>query len=156
MALRGIARQCPSCKRLLQPKWVLKRKITQIGDQNCSEAMIDRGSYACKNNSVCHGSDNGPGYQCSCPNGFEGNPYHKNGRQDIDECQNSTLCVQKCINFTGTYNCSCEPGYEGDGKYNGTGCRMTTFDTTHEQDTRRCHCYRLSANFGDLLAILGT
>ena len=46
----------------------------------------------------------------------------------------STLCVQKCTNFAGTYNCSCELGYEGDGKYNGTGCRMTTFDTTHEQD----------------------
>ena len=44
----------------------------------------------------------------------------------------STLCFQKCTNFAGTYNCSCKPGYEGDGKYNGTGCKMTTFDTTHE------------------------
>ena len=29
-----------------------KEKNTQIGNQNCSEAMKDKGSYACKNNSV--------------------------------------------------------------------------------------------------------
>lgn len=43
---------------------------------------------------------------------------------DIDECQqNSTLCVQACTNYPGTYNCSCQPGYEGDGRSNGTGCK---------------------------------
>ena len=29
-----------------------KEKNTQIGNQNCSEAVKDKGSYACKNNSV--------------------------------------------------------------------------------------------------------
>jgi hypothetical protein len=44
---------------------------------------------------------------------------------DIDECQNATLslCVQKCTNYNGSYECSCEPGYEGDGKSDGTGCK---------------------------------
>ena len=42
---------------------------------------------------------------------------------DIDECQlNSNPCVQNCTNLPGTYNCSCQSGYEGDGKRNGTGC----------------------------------
>ena len=46
---------------------------------------------------------------------------------DIDECQeNSNLCVQNhiCTNLPGTYNCSCQPGYQGDGKSNGKGCTL--------------------------------
>ena len=44
---------------------------------------------------------------------------------DIDECLNSTICVQNCTNLPGTYNCSCQlPGYEGDGKWDGTGCKF--------------------------------
>ncbi|KAK7840739.1 wall-associated receptor kinase 3, partial [Quercus suber] len=43
----------------------------------------------------------------------------------IDECLNSTICVQNCTNLPGTYNCSCQlPGYEGDGKWDGTGCKL--------------------------------
>uniref|UniRef100_A0A2N9IFE0 EGF-like domain-containing protein n=1 Tax=Fagus sylvatica TaxID=28930 RepID=A0A2N9IFE0_FAGSY len=99
-----------------------------IGDQNCSEAKKDLQNYACTskdNRTVCHDSDNGKGYYCSCSKGFEGNPYLPDGCQDIDECQNATLslCAQKCTNYNGTYECSCEPGYEGDAKSDGTGCR---------------------------------
>ncbi|KAK7840738.1 wall-associated receptor kinase-like 9 [Quercus suber] len=44
---------------------------------------------------------------------------------DIDECLNSTICVQNCTNLPGTYNCSCQlPGYDGDGKWDGTGCKL--------------------------------
>uniref|UniRef100_A0A7N2MJL9 Uncharacterized protein n=1 Tax=Quercus lobata TaxID=97700 RepID=A0A7N2MJL9_QUELO len=96
-----------------------------IGDQNCSEAKKSFESYACMANSECHDSDNGPGYQCSCSKGYQGNPYLKDGCQDIDECLNSTVCVQICTNLPGTYNCSCQlPGYDGDGKWDGTVCKL--------------------------------
>lgn len=42
-----------------------------IGDQNCNEAKKGLESYACMaNRSVCHDSDNGPGYQRSCSEGY--------------------------------------------------------------------------------------
>ena len=43
--------------------------------------------------------------------------------QDIDECKESTdRCHDDatCRNKKGSYNCSCNPGYEGDG-FNCTG-----------------------------------
>ncbi|XP_065627236.1 putative wall-associated receptor kinase-like 16 isoform X2 [Quercus suber] len=65
-----------------------------VGDRNCSEAKKDLKSYACMAN-------------------------------NIDECLNSTICVQNCTNLPGTYNCSCQlPGYDGDGKWDGTGCKL--------------------------------
>jgi hypothetical protein len=48
---------------------------------------------------------------------------------DIDECMETNDCVEGaiCQNLLGRYNCSCPPGYEGDGKKGdgkntGTGC----------------------------------
>ncbi|KAL4596091.1 hypothetical protein ACB092_12G139500 [Castanea dentata] len=65
-----------------------------IGNQTCSEAKKGLESYACMAN-------------------------------NIDECLNSTICVQNCTNLPGTYNCSCQlPGYDGDGKWDGTGCKL--------------------------------
>ncbi|KAI9113224.1 hypothetical protein K1719_015749 [Acacia pycnantha] len=97
-----------------------------IWDANCSEAVKNRSSYACMDNSFCVDSQNPPGYLCRCNEGFRGNPYlsGSDGCQDIDECSNSTLnrCSQTCHNLYGTYNCSCLPGYEGNGFKNGTGC----------------------------------
>ena len=42
---------------------------------------------------------------------------------DIDECMNATTCHKDayCNNTKGSFNCTCHPGYSGDGKNNCTG-----------------------------------
>lgn len=38
---------------------------------------------------------------------------------DVDECGAGTFSCDadaECINTKGSYNCSCKPGYQGDGK----------------------------------------
>ncbi|XP_028757678.1 wall-associated receptor kinase 2-like [Neltuma alba] len=99
-----------------------------IWGENCSEAVKNRSSYACMDNSFCVDSQNVRGYLCRCNEGFRGNPYlsGSDGCRDIDACSNSTLnlCSQTCHNLYGTYNCSCLPGYIGNGFKNGTGCLL--------------------------------
>ncbi|XP_078613336.1 uncharacterized protein LOC144882991 [Branchiostoma floridae x Branchiostoma japonicum] len=55
------------------------------------------------------------GYQCdSCPTGYSGNGQRCS---DVDECASGSSCAQLCVNFPGSYQCSCNAGYElgGDG-----------------------------------------
>ena len=33
---------------------------------------------------------------------------------DIDECESSNDCMQKCINSLGSYNCSCDEFFKPD------------------------------------------
>ncbi|AAD34678.1 putative wall-associated receptor kinase-like 8 RLK-Pelle-WAK family [Arabidopsis thaliana] len=57
----------------------------------------------CKGNTFFEDS-----YQCSCHNGYEGNPYIPGGCQDIDECRDPHLnkCgKRKCVNVLGSYRC---------------------------------------------------
>ncbi|KAH7842593.1 hypothetical protein Vadar_007071 [Vaccinium darrowii] len=64
-----------------------------------------------------------------CNKGYKGNPYLSLGCEDIDECEipdlnDCDIVNGKCINTPGSYNCSCNPHYDGDGKSSpdGQGC----------------------------------
>ncbi|KAJ0967580.1 hypothetical protein J5N97_024497 [Dioscorea zingiberensis] len=94
----------------------------------CKEAKANATAYAClSNNSECHDSHNGPGYFCSCLEGYYGNPYLTKGCQDIDECDlpEEYPCYGNCHNTEGNYNCSCPPGWHGDPTVIG-GCKKNS------------------------------
>ncbi|XP_013604404.1 PREDICTED: wall-associated receptor kinase-like 8 [Brassica oleracea var. oleracea] len=46
-------------------------------------------------------------YQCSCKNGYEGNPYLPGGCQDINECKTiyGVCGKHKCVNVPGSFRC---------------------------------------------------
>ncbi|KAF0913784.1 hypothetical protein E2562_024873 [Oryza meyeriana var. granulata] len=85
-----------------------------ITAETCMEATRNKNSYACiSNNSQCIDNlTNGQGYRCKCSNGYEGNPYVKDGCKDIDECLNNVTypCTGICTNTLGNFTCSCYPG----------------------------------------------
>ncbi|XP_021892557.1 putative wall-associated receptor kinase-like 16 [Carica papaya] len=96
------------------------------GNFTCEVAKENNESYACRENSFCFDSDNGPGYGCKCSIGYEGNPYLPNGCIDVDECNEDSLnqCSKSeyCHNIEGNYTCICPKGYHGDGRKDGNGC----------------------------------
>ena len=56
-------------------------------------------------------------FSCICPEGMRGKPL--TGCVDIDECtENLAGCSEHatCSNQIGGYECTCNPGYQGDGK----------------------------------------
>ncbi|XP_050252584.1 wall-associated receptor kinase 2-like [Quercus robur] len=85
-----------------------------IGNETC-EVARNKGNYTCGANSNCIDLKNGPasGYRCKCKEGYDGNPYLKDGCQDIDECNERKICQgnQTCFNEVGSYHCSCIDGY---------------------------------------------
>ncbi|XP_059631708.1 wall-associated receptor kinase 2-like [Cornus florida] len=92
-------------------------------ETSCEDARKSSG-YACQNHSKCSEVDFGPGYRCNCLEGYDGNPYHPDGCQDIDECSDPTLneCENNCENIDGNYTCSCPKWFHGDGRKDGNGC----------------------------------
>ncbi|XP_042012515.1 wall-associated receptor kinase-like 8 isoform X2 [Salvia splendens] len=95
----------------------------RIGDQNCSQAHRNS-TYACQANSHCvdFGAEIG-GYLCNCSKGYIGNPYLYQGCTDINECDDNPCAPHaKCKNIHGSFSCSCDSGYNGDGKKGGSGC----------------------------------
>ncbi|KAG5226252.1 wall-associated receptor kinase [Salix suchowensis] len=78
-------------------------------------------------NSTIQSPVSGQGYHCSCNEGFEGNPYLKEGCQDIDECKGENPCQEgTCKNTIGDYKCQCPRGKYGDGKTRCTGGGLIT------------------------------
>uniref|UniRef100_A0A0D9W3E7 Protein kinase domain-containing protein n=1 Tax=Leersia perrieri TaxID=77586 RepID=A0A0D9W3E7_9ORYZ len=64
-----------------------------VANLTCQEAKQDITGYACLSvNSTCLAVTSQYsylGYRCKCSPGFKGNPYIKNGCQDVDECQST-------------------------------------------------------------------
>ncbi|KAM6552206.1 hypothetical protein CsatB_002014 [Cannabis sativa] len=109
-----------------------------VGNQTCEQAQSNSSSsssssYVCGQNTDCYYSHNGGGYRCRCKQGYEGNPYLKQGCQDIDECSNPMIITnncKECKNIPGSYQCKCPLGMHGDGKNgNCRGFRFTTLAT---------------------------
>ncbi|KAM1422471.1 hypothetical protein ACFX2I_004599 [Malus domestica] len=75
-----------------------------IGNESCDIAAKNERTFGCKANSSCYSQPSG--YVCRCRTGYEGNPYHPDGCQDIDECKATNSCsMGTCINIPGSYNC---------------------------------------------------
>ncbi|PRQ32527.1 putative protein kinase RLK-Pelle-WAK family [Rosa chinensis] len=91
----------------------------------CDEAR-KRKDFACKANSLCvnweMAINESVGYLCKCSPGYEGNPYHPDGCQDIDECKASISPCNHgtCINSLGNYSCLCPKAYKN--RTNAKGC----------------------------------
>ena len=78
------------------------------------QGQYDCYGFPCLNNGYC--IDGVDEYTCSCPFGYEG----KNCENEIDECSEQgqyQVCHEyaTCANAEGSYACSCNPGFFGDG-----------------------------------------
>ncbi|KAM3683915.1 hypothetical protein ACJW31_11G001100 [Castanea mollissima] len=88
-----------------------------VGNERCEAAQKDKENYLCGANSTCIdlNPNSGPGYRCNCKEGYEGNPYLKDGCKDINECEdekkNTCKSNQKCVNVASSFNCVCKEGY---------------------------------------------
>ncbi|KQJ81796.1 wall-associated receptor kinase 2 [Brachypodium distachyon] len=90
--------------------WAIRGNGSGAAILSCANAT----TTACVSaNSDCVDSQNGPGYNCKCSKGFQGNPYVVNGCKNIDECADKAKypCYGVCEDTEGSYECTCRPGY---------------------------------------------
>ncbi|XP_067047323.1 uromodulin-like isoform X1 [Acropora muricata] len=71
-------------------------------------------TWPCTNKGKCLPLYKENHYKCLCTKGFKG----KNCENDIDECSSANECHLDaiCTNTKGSYNCTCQLGFVGDGK----------------------------------------
>ncbi|KAK1692334.1 hypothetical protein QYE76_009031 [Lolium multiflorum] len=109
----------PNRTSLVWLDWAIRGNNSISSDiLSCTQAAkTTTPKYACiSNHSKCVDSTNGPGYNCSCSDGYEGNAYVVNGCTNINECADSTKypCKGECENTEGSYLCTCPSGYRSD------------------------------------------
>ncbi|XP_058208704.1 wall-associated receptor kinase 2-like [Rhododendron vialii] len=105
-----------------------------IGNQSCVEAQNSNASLCQQlGNTTCtDNTDSGSrGYRCRCKDGYQGNPYLTSGCTDIDECIDPDLndCDEHatCTNTPGSFTCSCNHHFFGDGRSDGSRCTPSQF-----------------------------
>ncbi|XP_060671194.1 wall-associated receptor kinase 2 [Ziziphus jujuba] len=120
-----------------------------IRNESCDEAK-KKDNFACKGNTKC--AKNSLGYLCQCLPGYEGNPYHPDGCQDIDECKIESSCGENsiCQNLPGKWTCNCPKGYYHTNK---TDCSKSV---TNNQPVKLVHavCTAVGVSILLLIAIL--
>ncbi|KAM3405898.1 hypothetical protein ACQJBY_000124 [Aegilops geniculata] len=95
--------------------WAIRGSADISGDEilSCKQAATMR-QYACVSaHSDCVDSTNGPGYNCKCSSGYQGDAYLPNGCTNINECANPAKypCYGVCRDTEGGYGCYCPVGY---------------------------------------------
>ncbi|MCL7022426.1 hypothetical protein MKW94_016744, partial [Papaver nudicaule] len=111
-----------------------------VGNETCGEAKRNLMSYACGPNTDCISADNTTGalgYRCSCAAGYSGNPYLNSstggGCQDIDECKEVCMGPNgNCRNTEGSYECSCNKGYQSEVRNNFLDCYPESLQKQHK------------------------
>eukprot|EP00794_Sanderia_malayensis_P007055 gene7055-7847_t len=93
-------------------------RLELFGERVINECAFSDWNICDKTHATC--SDNFASYKCHCKTGYEDFSGVGDGCLEIDECATKTHnCSQyaSCKNKPGSFTCTCNPGYTGDGYY---------------------------------------